>query len=100
VAWETRRGRWYYYRSHRVEGRVIKEYVGAGARAELMARLDGSDRAERQAKRDAHAELLDDLDARLRQLDSLSSRVDAQVRTALLAAGFHRHRGEWRRRRA
>jgi hypothetical protein len=97
MGWE--RGR-YYSRSRRVNGRVVREYVGSGEVARLAARTDAADRERRRAERAAlrarEAEL-DALDAPLKQLDELA---DLVARAALEAAGFHRHnRGEWRRRR-
>ena len=93
-------GRTYYYRGRKVDGRVVKEYVGAGEAAELIAALDAR---ERDARADAAAAL--------RERRALDEEVDAAVgaieeaaavlaAAALLAAGYHRHhRGEWRRRR-
>lgn len=37
MAWERRRNGIYYYRAHKVRGRVIKEYVGTGPLAEIAA---------------------------------------------------------------
>ena len=36
MAWEQHGNHRYYYRSHKVGGRVVKEYVGAGATADLI----------------------------------------------------------------
>lgn len=30
MAWEQRRGNWYYYPKRRVDGRVASEYIGRG----------------------------------------------------------------------
>jgi hypothetical protein len=47
---EIRGTRKYYTRSKRVDGRVVRQYVGSGEFAEVMAELDALERAERQAK--------------------------------------------------
>jgi hypothetical protein len=102
MAWETRRnGRRYYYRVRRVNGRVVREYVGTGPAAEAAAALDSAHRqlkqlgrAERAAKDAADREL----EADLSLLDDLANLF---ARAALEAAGYHRHaRGQWRKRRA
>jgi hypothetical protein len=97
MGWE--RGR-YYTRSKRVAGRVVREYVGAGQVAALVAQMDALERQKRESERDAlRAERVEveALDAPLEELDALA---DLLARAALVAAGFHQHkRGEWRRRR-
>jgi hypothetical protein len=91
----------YYTRSKRVNGRVVREYVGGGHAGELAARLDALEREERAvARRCARAERkrMVELDA---QLDELNELADLLARAALLAAGYVRHnRGEWRKKRA
>jgi hypothetical protein len=101
MTWETReRGGRYYTRSKKVNGRVVREYIGTGRVAELVAQMDALERRKRRLDaldlRDEKAELAD-LDARLDELDDLAELL---ARAALLAAGFHQHkRGEWRKRR-
>ena len=100
MGWEQRRGRSYYYRSVRSDGRVTKEYLGSGPAAELAATLDGRRREERANQRrrvaDERARWVD-LEQPTADLEGLTNRLAA---AALLLAGYHRHdRGEWRRRR-
>jgi hypothetical protein len=93
MAWEKGR---YYTRSRKVNGRVVREYVGTGEAAEQVARLDASTRQEREARRAARAELAA-LDA---PLDDLAEVTDLLAQAVLVAAGYRRHhRGEWRKRR-
>jgi hypothetical protein len=92
--------RGYYYRVRKVNGRVVREYVGAGEVAELVAQMDALEREQRRLevleKRHEKNELKP-LDA---ELEDMNERTDLAARVALLAAGFHLHkRGEWRRRR-
>jgi hypothetical protein len=96
MSWE----RGYYYRVRKVNGRVVREYIGVGTVGELAARMDALERHEREAvravRRAQRAEL-EALDAPVAELDQMA---DLLARAALLAAGYHQHnRGEWRRRR-
>ena len=50
MGWD--RGR-YYTRSRKVNGRVVREYVGAGRVAELVAQLDALEKQQREAQRAA-----------------------------------------------
>jgi hypothetical protein len=93
MGWD--RGR-YYTRSRKVNGRVVRQYVGTGEAAEQAARLDAITRQEREARRAARAELAA-LDA---ALDDLAEQTDLLTRAVLAAAGYRRHhRGEWRKKR-
>lgn len=101
MAWESRkRGGFYYTRSRKVGGRVVREYVGGG----LLGQLAESEDAERQAEREARAEAFRTESARLEAVDApvdvLDEVAEALVRGALMLAGYQRHhRGEWRRKR-
>ncbi len=97
MGWDKGR---YYTRSRKVNGRVVREYVGTGEVAELVAQKDALERgrreAERAARRAERAEV-EALDAPLNQLNDLA---DLLARAALVAAGFRQHhRSEWRRQR-
>ena len=100
MAWETRghRGR-YYTRSRRIDGRVVREYVGCGRKGELAAMADAQRRATREADRAAirtERERVRAIDAALMDLHRT---VDQLTRGALMAAGFERHKRQWRHRR-
>lgn len=100
VTWETRkRGGRYYTRSRRVGGKVFREYIGGGRVAEIVSRMDQQKRHERVihaaavAKQRAEEAEIDTL------VDQLGRIADLAGRAALLAAGFHQHHGQWRKRR-
>jgi hypothetical protein len=100
MPWEQVGRRRYYYRSLWVSGRPVRRYMGTGPAAELAAAVDDLRRLERAvADREREAE-----QARLRQAEApllkLCVATDLLARSALVAAGYHRHdRGAWRRRR-
>jgi hypothetical protein len=96
--------RGYYYRVRRENGRVVREYVGRGRVAELMAKLDALDREKKREERRLDAAALRNKKAELAALDAdleaLIETTDLLARAALVAAGYHQHkRGEWRKRR-
>jgi hypothetical protein len=96
MAWE--RGR-YYTRSRKVNGRVVREYVGAGAIGRAAAALDAEHRAMRAqeaAAWQAEKARLDAVDTQLAALDELAGLL---AKAVLLAAGFHQHKRQWRRKR-
>lgn len=100
MAWETRRGKQYYYRTRRSkDGRVRKEYVGTGLAAMAAAKADEE---AREAKRQER-EQIRRIETQVRPLKELMNELDEGVRLlmagTLLAAGYHNHRGNWRKRR-
>ncbi len=101
MGWETReRGGRYYTRSRKVGGRVIREYVGTGLVAELVAGRDAAERRQRAEPELAirgERNRLAPVDAALEAFDTAA---EAMARTALVAHGYRQHhRGEWRKRR-
>jgi hypothetical protein len=92
---EQRKGNLYYYEKKRVGNRVVSEYVGSG-----MLALIGQARADEKAivrqfikrqKADI-AKLEAEVDLVFGWIDNLSS-------SQLIASGYHRHKGQWRKRR-
>jgi len=101
MAWETRKGGGRYYtRSKRVNGRVVREYIGVGPAAELIAALDAESRRERDEKRAARNARREELERAAALVDRCWEGVLGLVRAVLVSNGYYRHhRGEWRKRR-
>ncbi len=101
MAWETRqRGGRYYTRSKKINGRVIREYVGTGFVGELAAAADARARAERQAPQTAWRAECERIESAIAPLEEFYDVVETLARASLVLAGYHRHhRGEWRRKR-
>jgi hypothetical protein len=99
--WERReRGGLYYTRSRKVNGQVIREYVGRGVLGELAAWMDAEDRRRREEEEAAWREERERLEELASLVDELCQDVETIAYATLLAAGFRRHnRGEWRRKR-
>jgi hypothetical protein len=100
MSWETRNGCGNYYtRSRRSGGRIIREYIGIGNYALVIAHDDAQERQKRQAeaarlrRQKASDQSLDT------QIDDLCRLADAAAHAVLLAAGYHNHKGQWRKRR-
>jgi len=101
MAWERReRGGLYYTRSRKVNGKVVREYVGGGVLGEIAARMDAEERRRREAEAAAWREERKRLEEFASLIDELCEGAETIARAALLTAGFRRHkRGEWRRQR-
>lgn len=99
MPWENRHGRRYYYRKKRRGRRVISEYIGAGPGAELIATLDQAEREMTQAERDRWRAEIAEQRRIDRELDRVGAGLRGLVAEALRAAGYHRHKGQWRRKR-
>ncbi len=101
MGWEKReRGGLYYTRSRKVNGQVVREYVGGGVLGELVARMDAEDRQRREEEKAAWREERERLEGLASLVDELCQDVETLAQATLLAAGFRRHkRGEWRRKR-
>jgi hypothetical protein len=90
----------YYTRSRRLNGRVVREYVGTGQIGELAARQDAADREKRRAEKARADEARLAAERHDADLAAVERLADLLVRASLVAAGRHQHhRGEWRCRR-
>ena len=100
MGWEPRGNGRYYFRYRKVDGRVTRQYLGAGAVAEVAAAADALRRADRRAASEARRAEQARWRAALAPLLELSRVADLMARAALLAAGYHRHsRSSWRKKR-
>jgi hypothetical protein len=101
MAWETRkRGGRYYTRSKKVNGRVVREYVGRGLAGELAAAADERERAQGEAKQAAWRAECERIESAIAPLEEFCDAVETLARASLLLAGYQQHhRGEWRLKR-
>jgi surface antigen len=101
MAWETRNGGGRYYtRSKRVHGRVVREYIGTGPAAEMIAALDAESQRERDERRTARKASQAELERSAALVDRSWKGVLGITRAVLVVNGYYRHhRGEWRKRR-
>jgi hypothetical protein len=99
MSWEKRGNGRYYYRKRRVGKTVYSEYIGAGPGAELVAALDQKERDRRAAARTAELEAQRADLAIDRELDRLGDIVRTITAAALVAGGYHTHKGQWRQMR-
>jgi hypothetical protein len=99
--WEKRqRGGAYYTRSRKVNGRVVREYVGGGVLGEVAARMDAEERQRREEEAAALKDEQERMETLTAPVEELCEGVEILARAALLVSGYHRHnRGEWRKRR-
>ena len=102
MGWESRGGRGRYYtRSHKRNGRVVREYVGSGLIGRLAARDDEERRQRAAAARERFRQEQDAFTAAAAPHERLNTVADALLTATLADAGYHRHdRGQWRKRHA
>ena len=99
MGWKTINGRRYYYKSERDGGRVKTTYFGAGESGLLISLLELEDRAEREAERDKRQAEKEEFETEEKAVTDWFDDVQAVADAAMLAAGFHKHKGQWRRKR-
>ncbi len=100
MSYETRRGQKYYYRGRRVDGRVVKKYLGRCPAAKRAAAEDAHRRLDRLEQRRRELALENRLALFLDEFELFWTASERVLRLACLACNYHRRRGEWRRRRA
>jgi len=99
MGWKTINGRRYYYKSERERGRVKTTYFGAGESGLLISLLALQDRAEREAEREKRQAEKEEFETEEKAAAEWSDDVQAGADAAMIAAGFHNHKGQWRRKR-
>ena len=77
----------------------MREYVGSGPLAEIAAEADRTKRELAEAERRREKTELERLEALIAPVDELSQAAEILAHAHLIAAGYHRHKGEYRRAR-
>lgn len=104
MGWEMR-GNYgpYYTRSRRVNGRVVRDYIGHGLNGKMAEIFDARDRDRRlseAAEAAEHKAELDQFQSLYDDTEALCAMIDVMVKVNLESAGYHQHkRGEWRLKR-
>jgi hypothetical protein len=93
MAYEARNGKRYFYRKRRAGGRVTSAYVGSGPAGELAQ----AEAARGQAERAAWRETVETVRTREAEIELAGELIRALTRGTLLATGYRRHKGQWRR---
>ena len=99
MGWEQRGTNYYYYRKEREGSRVRSVYIGVGDLANLSAgflALEQEDRRLAELRKRQQRQALEALDA---EIDALSDVVSTMTQATMIAAGFHQHKRQWRRKR-
>lgn len=98
MALEPRKGKLYYYSKRRKGGRVVSVYEGSGS----LAILEDERRKREQARREKARERervkrmsLAEIDA---EIDGFCSLIDSVMAGELIASGYYKHKGQWRRK--
>jgi len=99
MAWEKRGSSTYYYRKQRDGNRVRSVYIGRGPGAEICAEEDMEERLERAAFHDVRRERHDAEASLDSQMNEIKISIRRITNAALQAAGLHKHKGQWRKKR-
>ena len=100
MAWSWRGIRRYYYRNVRENGHVKTEYIGTGPLAELIAKEDAEQRAEREARRELWRQERGAMEAIDTQVGDWWDAATMLLKLQLYTEGYYQHdRGAWRKRR-
>jgi hypothetical protein len=103
MGWENRNGKRYYYEKERQGNKVVSRYIGAGRLAPLVADLNQLRKERRQQER-WEAQMarneFTELAATPEDLTLLLEQAQSAAAAALVEAGYHLHKRQWRKKRA
>ena len=99
MGWERRGGRSYYYRKQREGRRVRSKYVGSGVLGQICAANDRDEKQSRITQREAINAMREAEDAIDQHLSDEERVVKAITDGMLYAAGYRKHKGQWRKKR-
>jgi hypothetical protein len=99
MGWKTINGRRYHDKSVREGGRAKSTYFGAGEAGARMAQMAAFDREDRAAEREEIRDERRESDVEETAVSDWFDQVQAVAEAAMIEAGFHKHKGQWRRKR-
>jgi hypothetical protein len=99
MGWEKRGSRRYYYRKRRIGRQVVSEYVGGGELGETAAACDTEARRNREAEKEQWRKDRHRVTAIEQAGLGIGEAIRDLAKAWLLVAGYHTHKGKWRRRR-
>ncbi len=89
----------YYYDKVRENGRVVSKYIGKGIASQLVEAINAESRFEREEllrERIVQKAVDREIDTVIREL---AAQAKVLTEAVLVASGYHKHKGQWRRRR-
>jgi hypothetical protein len=88
----------YFYRKRWESGRVVSEYLGAGAVAQVLASYDAAERLEAKRQRAAFRAVAAGAEDRAALLLQAETWLRHMVAAVLVATGHYQHKRQWRKR--
>jgi hypothetical protein len=99
MGWEKRGAHQYYYRKQRDGSTVKSIYVGRGEIARMISQIQSTSPLVERLACTIRSRKLVEQDKAEAAVQEVSDLVRLLTEAALLAAGFHTHKREWRRMR-
>ena len=99
MGWKTINGRRYYYKSKREGSRVKTTYFGAGESGVFISLLDAEDREEREEERKRRRDEREESALEEKFIVDWFDSIQVEADAVMIAAGYHKHKGQWRRKR-
>ncbi len=99
MGWEQRGNNSYYYKKERDGSRVKSVYVGRGEMAHMVAQLESSSPLLERFARTMKSPQQVQQEKAEAALEQASDLIESITEASLLAAGFHTHPRQWRRKR-
>ena len=99
MGWKRINGRRYFYKSQREGSRVKTTYFGAEEPGLLMSEIVAKEQLERAAERSERRAERESIESEDHAVSDWFDEVQAVADSAMESAGFHKHRGQWRRKR-
>lgn len=99
MGYESRGNQQYFYRKRRVGSKVVSEYAGSGSRG-VLAAYEQATESEEKARKRAEFERFKAIERENQKpLGTAEKLIRDLTRATFMANGYHRHAGQWRRRR-